>query len=132
MHAAFTSAHKQHNFKDKEGRNLINELRNFRERNWWEATKKESWRKRNLEGIDQHNQAPAHEHEDILNEILGKDWDATGTNTKQWMQQCREAANKYYLKNNLPHGNRPKPMTPEEKRAHTRRDNSNTNQQQPH
>ena len=67
MDTTFRSAHKQHNFKDKQRRSLINELRNFRDRNWWKATKCESWRKRKHEGIDQHSEAQANEHEDILN-----------------------------------------------------------------
>ena len=114
LDATFRSAHRQHNFKDEEGRNLINELRNYRNNRWWEATKKESWRKRKQEGIDQYNQAKHVEHEDILNEILGEDWNATGTNKKAWMQHCRRCANEYYIKNNLPIDNRPKPLTPEE------------------
>ena len=127
LDACFRSAHKQHNFKDEDGRNLINELRSYRDRNWWEATKKESWRKRKQEGIAQHNQAQAGEHEDILNEILGRDWNAAGTDKKQWMRQCREAANKFYLENNLPQDNRQKPLTPEE-RALRHRNNNNQEQ----
>ena len=126
----FRAAHKQHNFKDEDGRNIINELRNYRDRNWWDATKKEPWRERKLEEIDQNSQAPATEHQDILDTLLGRDWNATGTTNIQWMRKCRDAANTYYKNNNLPHDYRPKPLTYEERQKQRQRQHRNKPQQE--
>ena len=107
LDATFRSAHRQHNFKDAQGRNLINEVRNFRNRNWWDAVKQDYTHKRKRGGLAQRNQANATEHEDIINDILGRDWDATGTNKKQWIQHCRNIATTYYNNNDLPQDDRP-------------------------
>ena len=111
LDSAFRSAYKQKTHTDDHGRNITDEIRTFRDVLWFDTTKTEPERKRKKEGIQQATKATYIEHEHLLNEILGQDWDPTNMTQKEWLHHCRNKATIYYADNKFPLDHRPTPQT---------------------
>jgi hypothetical protein len=80
------------NLLDADGRNITNEVRKFRNRAQVNAIKDIHCRHRSKEGLVQRTQAHHIEHEDVPNDILGENYNATNIPIKQWMNKCHKLA----------------------------------------
>ena len=74
LDAIFRSAYRQKTNKDEHNRNITNELRTFRDCNWFDTVKTTHSRERKAEGIAPRTETNATKHEQILNDILGRAW----------------------------------------------------------
>lgn len=94
LDSAFRSTHRQHNAKDSTNRNITPEIRTYRNRTTTDGYLNIHCRKRIQDGRVQNTPATYIEHEDILNDILGRDDDATNKNKNSWLNLCRTTKHK--------------------------------------
>ena len=67
----------------------LKDIRDYRDRLWWDAVKKENYKRRKLEGVLRSRVGKMYLHDDLVSKYLGNDWKhqiAEYKTLKQWMK----------------------------------------------
>ena len=67
----------------------LKDIRDYRDRLWWDAVKKENYKRRKLEAVVRSRVGKIYLHGDLVSKYLGNDWKhqiAECTTLKQWMK----------------------------------------------